>query len=1048
MNIDTPLNKVKVMEPYVNSYTTQMSLLGLQDLLEDKTVKTIEVTDDTHLVPVRNDQQIDIKSSVDLSTSILNDMQKHELMELLAKHEGAFARHSMDIGIADVPEQVIRLKEGAIPHRSRPYPVAESLKPVLKKQIDDLLEAGIIVPSTAPNFISPIIMVKKPDGSWRLVIDYRKLNENTVKTHQILPTIPDVANILAHKRYFTSLDLASGYWQIGLSMESQDLTTFITPDLRLFKQKSCPFGSQQSPACFQRVMNAVLADFITAGEVICYVDDILLASKTFEEHLNLLDRVLERMRSRKLKLKLKKAAFCQKELKYLGHIITEHGYAPSPENTARLVNYPSPTNLRELQRIVGLLSYYRRHVRDFSKHAAPMLALTRKGRKYEWTEECERSLRFLIERVTSSPILRFPLMDGKSPFTLTTDASGISVAAALAQIQDGVEHPIAFFSKSLNDAERRWASAEMEVAAIVTGINAFRQYLLGNKFTVYTDNAACVHILKKANLSPKLYRWAAIVQEYDMVVKHKQGKQNTVCDALSRVRVSTIRQIPPRDDIRLAQRRDLSLNPIIRYLLHDETPVAYNQKQREKFIQECQQFEMIDGMLFKRRLENSPVVVIPDMYQELMLYRLHKSVEGMHLGITKTLKTLSEMCWWNGMRKAVEDYVNSCDSCAQIKNPYRRIRVPMKGQYPQHALQTVSCDLAGPFPVSKRGNKWFIVFVDHFTKYCEIVALPDARTETVAQAFVEQWVTRYGLPTNLLHDRGTNLVSAVMKRVSEMMGIKQKTTCAYNPRCNGLSEHCVKTIKFCLAHVVNEEHTDWDESLHFIQMAMNSSWHASTNSSPAKLFYGREMMTPTRMLLPGPPTSPVKEGEYPEMMEKRMQKIWQAARERMKIAKEAQKYYYDLKVVPSNIDVGDRVYKHSPRGKLGRATKLLHHWIGPYIVTKVNETNAWIRPMSKPHEESDCVHLNRLKKYCGNNNPPEDTEVSDGEDEGELGERIDAEADEQQADGNGDGDDDGFPRTIETDIQDDEIEREEQMVHNHGLRRQAKRRVDPDYIYY
>jgi hypothetical protein len=458
-----------------------------------------------------------------------------------------------------------------------------------------------------------------------------------------------------------------------------------------------------------------------------------------------------------------------------------------------------------------------------------------------------------------------------------------------------------------------------------------------------------------------------------------------VADALSRIRVNAIKEIPPTDEIRVAQRRDEELQDRIQYMLNGTLPTSIKTSEVEKFQQDCDNYEIIDGLLFRKRTLDSPVIVIPDRYKEVMLYRFHSSIEGMHLGVAKVTNSLLNICWWAGLRKDVERYITQCDSCTQIKNPHRRIKVPMKTQFAQFPLETVSTDIAGPFPITKRGNKWILVIIDAFTRYADIIAMPDARAETVARVLVEEWITRYGISVNLLSDQGANYMSEVLKKVNNMFEIKHKRTTPYHPATNGLSERLIKTVKFCLASVVDTEQVLWDTYLCFIRMVINQSWHASTNASPAKLFFGREMMTPTKLLLPKAPVTPLGEGEYPEMLQNRMQYIWQKAREYMAISKEAQKHYYDRKLVPADIDVGSRVMKYSPRGKAGLATKLLHHWIGPYVVSRITDTNAWIRPISKPFMESTCIHLNMLKKYSGTNVPPEDTEVTDDEEEEESG---------------------------------------------------------------
>jgi hypothetical protein len=302
--------------------------------------------------------------------------------------------------------------------------------------------------------------------------------------------------------------------------------------------------------------------------------------------------------------------------------------------------------------------------------------------------------------VTNAPVLKFLILDGTAPFILTTDTSDVSLAATLAQVQDRMEHPIAFHSRSLNDAEKRRGSAENEVNAIVSGINVFRQYLLGNKFLVYTDNAACIQILKKPNLSPKLHRWALMIQDYDFDIFHKAGKANTVCDALSRIQVQAIHTVPPSDEIRVAQRRDAQLLPVIQYLLKGTYPQGMDVMEKEKLEKEADNFEIIDGILFRRMREKVPVVVIPEMFQETMLYRFHDSLEGMHQGIRKTHQNLLSVCWWYGMKASLEKHLDNCESCAQVKNPYRRNREPMKGQYPQLPMETVCSDICGPFPIT------------------------------------------------------------------------------------------------------------------------------------------------------------------------------------------------------------------------------------------------------------------------------------------------------------------------------------------------------------
>ena len=307
----------------------RVAVINLSDgdfmLDEHEFVGTIDIlNDDIHYAPeadkgpAEKSDELDIEGSVNLDQSILTPVEKDQLIELIKKHKQVFSKGDHDIGRTNLVEHVIQLKPGASPYHARPYAVPHHLKEVLQKQVDTLLEAGLITKSDASSFTSPVLLVKKKDGGYRMCIDLRRLNRESIKSKQRLPTSDDIANILARKKYFSSLDLASGYWQVALSENSKDLTTFILPNYETYKWEVMAFGLTSAPATFQRLMTTVLVDLIAKEKAICYVDDILLADETFEEHLETLSFCFQRLHSCGLKLKLSKAAFCRKELNYLG----------------------------------------------------------------------------------------------------------------------------------------------------------------------------------------------------------------------------------------------------------------------------------------------------------------------------------------------------------------------------------------------------------------------------------------------------------------------------------------------------------------------------------------------------------------------------------------------------------------------------------------------------------------------------------------------------------------------------------------------------------
>ena len=911
----------------------------------------------------------DLGKDVDFKNSILDNHQKCRLISLINAHPTAFSMHNNDFGRTSLIKHTIELEPGAKPFHSRPYPVPHHAREELNKQMQKLKDGGMIKQSMGSRFSSPVILVDKKDKSKRMCIDFRKLNSMTVKVKQRLPTMDDVATVLSRKKYFTSLDFMSGFWQVELDPESAELTTFVLPNYEMYRWTVMPFGLCNSPSSFQRLMNTVFVDLVATGNCIVYVDDVLIANKTFEEHLDTLEKCFKRLIECGLKLKLSKASFCQRELTYLGHTISEEGIAPSEDNVKKLLDYPSPRDRRTVESLLGLLNYYRKHIPNYAKIAAPITSLLRrknqKGaqRKIDWSEEAESAMRLLIKKITEYPILRFPIHEHGYLYILTTDASSIAVAGALSQMQDGHEYPISFYSRKLSEGQSKWCSSELECFGIVASVNHFRQFLLGVKFKIYTDNTGCLEILKKPDLSGRLRRWALMLGDMEFTLHHKPGKINPA-DGLSRVgAVQTIKRILGPDDVKQAQKEDSHISNLIAYLRLGEFPIGCTSTLKRMIERESVKFEVLKGVLFRKRNEKRSVVVIPGCLKDLMLREFHESLEGMHYGIHKCVENLLEVCWWPKLRQDVIDYIEACESCATVKDPQRRTKVPLKSQHADYPMQTISVDVAGPLVESERGNKYLLCFVDHFTRYVDMFAIPNQTAETVARIFVEEYITRYGVCENLLSDRGTNFLSELVSEVNRLLNINKKSTTPFHPATNSAVERVFRVVKTKLAHFCSREtQKDWDQYVPFIRYVINQSWHASTNYSPAYLFYGRPLLTPLKLLLPKSAPESV-EGDYPEVMAARIQQVWELARVYMKASKEAQKFYYDRDLTPSKVRVGDRVYKHSPAGRKGLSTKLVHHWIGPFLVTKVSDTNAWIKPISKPNDRSE-EHTSELQSPC------------------------------------------------------------------------------------
>ena len=384
---------------------------------------------------------------------------------------------------------------------------------------------------------SPVVLGPKRDGSLRFCVDYIKLNAITSKDVFPLPRIDDILDTLGGTRYFTSLDLASEYWQIELDDDAHVKSAFTTYN-GLYKFTRMPFGLCNAPATFQRVMQAVLVG-LEAESVFVYLDDILVASKSFSQHTKQLKVVFERLRAAGLRLKPGKCFFLRDKVTYLGHVISAKGIQPDPAKTRKVESFPVPTDITEVRQFFGLASYYRWFIPDFASVAAPLHTLTRENVPFEWITDCQAVFDQLKHLLISVPVLPYPQFGPDAEFILETDASGVGLGAVLSQEQeDGQMHPIAYASRALDTSERNYGITELETLAVVWAARHFRPYLLGHHTTVFTDHSAYVSVLTTARPSGKLARWAHTIQELNLTLKHCTGKLNANADALSRIPVT------------------------------------------------------------------------------------------------------------------------------------------------------------------------------------------------------------------------------------------------------------------------------------------------------------------------------------------------------------------------------------------------------------------------------------------------------------------------------------------------------------------------------
>lgn len=464
----------------------------------------------------------------------LNREERKEIEKTCLDYQDIFHLPGEKVSCTPVVKHEIRLEPGTEPINSRPYRLPESQKQEVRRQVEEL-EGGIIAESTSP-WNSPLLVVpKKADATgekrWRLVIDYRKLNERTVGDAYPLPDVTEILDQLGQSKYFSCTDMVMGYHQIEVAEEDRAKTAFSTKEGH-WEYRRLPFGLKTAPSTFQRMMNVVLSG-LTGSRCFVFLDDIVVYAKSLAKHDAKIRQVFDRIRGNNLKLKPEKCEFLRKEVSYLGHVISENGVLPDKAKTRVVEDFPTPRNVKQLKRFLGLMSYYRRFIPRFSTLASPLHRLLKKDAKYEWTDKQEQAFQGLKGRLISPPILRYP--DFSRKFVLTTDASGEGVGAVLFQGEIGKDLPIAFASRSLNKAERKYSATEKELLPIVWGVRYFRPYLYGTKFTVVTDHKPLTWIVSVKDPGSRLLRWRIKLEKYDYDIVFKRGATNTNADALSRV---------------------------------------------------------------------------------------------------------------------------------------------------------------------------------------------------------------------------------------------------------------------------------------------------------------------------------------------------------------------------------------------------------------------------------------------------------------------------------------------------------------------------------
>ena len=946
-----------------------------------------------------------VKQEIRADLSGLSEGEKQSFNGLLEEYRDLFAMGDGNLGRTDLLEHTIDTGS-ATPVKQAPRRLPPFKRDEVDRQLSDLLAQGRIEPSNSP-WSSPIVLAKKHDGSYRLCIDYRKLNSVTVKDAQPLPRSDDILESLGGAKWFSCLDLASGYWQVPVAKRDRPKTAFVTHRGQ-FQWTCLPFGVTNGPGTFTRLMNLALQG-LTWKECLVYLDDIIIMSGTFEEHLSRLRSVFERLREAGLKLKSSKCIFLQRQVSFLGHVVSAEGIQTDPNKVAAVRDWPTPTSISELKGFLGLVTYYRRFIPSFSAIAEPLNYLTRKGVEFKWGPQQEKAFCELKHHLMNPPVLAYPdFSETSGQFILDTDASsGHGIGAVLSQIQsDGTERVLAYGSRALHCHERNYCATRLEMLALVDFIDHFRYYLLGRKFLVRTDHHALKWLMSFKQPEGQVARWLERLQEYDFTVEHRPGISHANADALSRrprrkhgscpscgdteyVSAAFLRQSKEKEgtsetpertfswataEIAQAQRSDPDISPVIARMEEGQPKPSPGELLRFSPISRAiwaqhELLELKDNVLRIRPKEEStnlkPRIVLPEPLVKPALQRLHDGVEGSHLGQLKTLRKVQARFWRPGLAKTVKDYCAACLTCAACKPPRKTPKAPLRPIPSSYPFQRLHIDIIGPLPRTKRGNRYILTVQCSFTKWVEAYAIPNQRAKTCARVLVDNWVYRYGAPDTIHSDQGRNFESHLFSELCQMLEIRKTRTTPYHPAGNGQVENANKSIKGLLMAKVESDPETWDQHLGPCMMAYRSSEHISTGYTPFTLMFGREMRLPLDVMVGNPDdAAPDRYGEYVSKLKNQLSDAFQDVRQHLKTAQQRQKEYFDRGVKERLYQPGDQVFLFDPQLKPGEAAKFHRKWKGPYeVLARTTEVNYRIKRPHDPVSRSKVVHFDNLKLY-------------------------------------------------------------------------------------
>ena len=879
---------------------------------------------------------------------------------ILDNHE-CISRHKFDLGQTQTLLHEISLKSDE-PVYVKQFKIPDAHREEVEKHVLEWLKLGVVQPARS-KYNSPIFAVAKKNGGIRLVQDFRALNS---QTHIDKYSMKDVSECIgeigrSHSSIFTTIDLTGGFWQLLLQPKARPYTAFTVPGMGQFQWVTTPMGLLGAPASFQRLMEAVVRGL---ENVIVYIDDLLLHSASYDDHLAQLEHLLKRLGEHNVKINLQKCEFGSKNVAYLGFRLTEKGVKPGVDKLKAVEQTNPPSTVHEIRQFLGLCNFFRTHVRNFAQITAPLTALTRKDCTWKGgplPPEALRAFRELQSQLCSEPVMAYPRRDRQ--YALITDAClGLDgqpggLGAILAQVdQEGRHHAIAYASRKLQKHEANYTPFLLEMQAAVWGMDHFDTYLRGRHFLLFTDHRPLEKLGKVHTKT--LNRLQEMMNRFDFEIFYKKGSEMPA-DYLSRNVVAAVSW--ETDQLARAQDQDKLTKALKEFLINKELP---SDEKCQRLVRHLADSCFIENDLVwkrvKRKYEPSRVVIfLPELLIPEVLEEAHGHLLGGHDGIFKTKERLFQCYYWPGMDLDVAQHLQRCHKCqVRRKDPSPEPLLVTPLPQPTEPNQRIHADLFGPLKASGSQKKFILCMTDAFTKYVELVPLPNKEAPTVARAIFERWFCRYGMPLDVVTDQGSEFCAQLTEDLFKHMRVSHLRTTAYHPQCNSQAEVANKTIAKYLASFVDENTLDWEDYIAPLMLVYNTSFHRSIKNTPFFLTHGIEPR------LPNFPAPDVRRKFYGESSSDelllRLLTARDVARRNNELASAQSIDYANKQAVPHPFAVGQLVLldEHS---FLHKNAKLAPKWSGPHKVVRLkNENTVELKLKTGRHL---ITHANRLKPY-------------------------------------------------------------------------------------